>query len=219
VKSLTIDDYQSPGAFQAGVNENEIVLLLDSPGVEEVESASPLSGPVFLNFECIRSVIALSNKYSLAKSLSKDLIRIINVWPFPLDEDGRENLIEEIDQGRRESEVDLIASMIGEKSAVLCSGKLACVAYDRIRRRNGNSARTVVFAPYFGDRGLGCLSVGGNADERNKIVLKLEIIGTFLAHCLLQEGNFGWRDMKQIWQKKTGESILWNWKEDGPWWM
>ena len=55
MREVTEQDYMLGSAFQSGEDDNEIVLVMESPGAEELEMQSPLSGPTFLNYECLRA--------------------------------------------------------------------------------------------------------------------------------------------------------------------
>ena len=220
MREVTEQDYMLGSTFQSGEDDNEIVLVLESPGAEELEMQSPLSGPTFLNYECLRAMMFQAGKPTFAMAMVKRQIRILNVWPDQLNENDRAKIIKEVEEGRRDKMIDIIAHKIGNKKIVVCSGKLACLAYSALIKRNLTQARTIVYVPYFGDCGLGRLSVPVQTEGRNRILPKLEFIGTCLAEFLPRDGSFGWCEMKQFWEEKTHEAnVLWDGSKDGPRWM
>lgn len=218
MRKVSKHSYETRCVFQPGTTNNDIVLLLESPGDEELRLKSPLSGPTFLSYECIRAVIAAMGNYPLAVAMGKDQIRIANVWPEKISQLKRAQLIKEFTRDRREDVIGILERMIGSKSIVICAGELACVAYSKLVEKGRSSARTIVFLPYFGEQGLSKLLLPVLC-ARNRTVKKLELIGTFLGNYLMKEGLFGWQEMKQLWKDKRGEKIMWKGAEHGPDWM
>lgn len=219
MRNVSERDYNGGSAFQPGAKGNEIVLVLESPGAEELEEASPLSGPTLLSYDCIRAIISLSNRYPLALAMSKTRVRIVNVWPDKINKTERTRLIKEFERGQRNKAVEIIGRKISDMSTVVCFGELACVVYNKVMQFGIDVAKTVVYAPYFGEQGLAEIEMPLLNKKRNKSLRKLELMGLFLSRCLLSVGRFGWKDIKQIWKEKTGEDIGWNKSDDGPNWM
>ncbi len=208
-------------AFQAGAEGNEIGLLLESPGDEEIRQNKPLTGLTALNFECIRSVVNLQNNYQLAQELEKDKITIVNACNEHIDESKRLQILQKIHNGGCEAIVKDIAEKISHCTRLMCCGQIACEMMHRLKgRREFQSMKTIVYLPYFGDCGLGRIQIQSQ-DKRNKILYKLEMIGTFLSSVLKKDGYFGWNDMVQYWKEKTGESVSWRSGDggNGPNWM
>lgn len=219
MREVTEQDYMQGSTFQSGEDDNEIVLVLESPGAEELEMQSPLSGPTFLNYECMRAVMFHAGKPSFAMAMEKRHIRILNIWPDQMNKNDRAKLITEVEDGKRDKMLDIIARKIGNKKIVVCSGHLACLSYSVLIKRNMARARTIAYVPYLGDQGLVRLSVSLQDERKNKIMPKLDFIGTCLAEFLPQDGRFGWHEMRQFWKEKTHEDVLWDGGTDGPQWM
>lgn len=201
-------------AFQAGAEGNEIGLLLESPGDEEIRQNKPLSGPTLLNFECLRSVINLQNNYALAQELEKDKITIVNVCNERIDKSKRWQSLRKIRKGDCGNRAKEIEEKISHCTRLMCFGQIACEMTRELQKR------TIVCLPYLGNRGLGRIQMQSQ-DKRNKTLYKLEMIGTFLSSVLKKDGYFGWNDMVQYWKEKTGESVSWRSGDggNGPNWM
>ena len=196
-------------AFQAGAEGNEIGLLLESPGDEEVRQNKPLAGLTALNFECIRSIVNLQNNYQLAQELEKGKITIVNACNERIDEAKRLQILQKIHNGGCEAIVKDIAEKISHCTRLMCCGRIACEMMHELQRLGMvHAVKTIVYLPYLGDRGLRYIQMR-NQDGRNKILHKLEMFGAFLSSVLNEDGYFGWNDMVQYWEKKTGESVSW----------
>lgn len=219
MRDVSEHDYNGGSVFQPGAKDNEIVLVMESPGAEEQEEKSPLSGPTLLLYDCIRAVIALSNRYPLALAMSKTRVRIVNVWPDKINKTERTRLIKEFERGQRDKVVEIIGRKIADMSTVVCFGELACVVYNKVMQFGIGTAKTIVYVPYLGEQGLAEIEMPLPNKKRNKSLRKLELMGFFLSRCLLPAGRFGWKDIKQIWKEKTGEDIRWNKSDDEPNWM
>ena len=115
MRDVSEQDYNVGSVFQIGAKDNEIVLVMESPGAEELKEKSPLSGPTLLAYDCIRAIIALSNRYPLALAMSKTRVRIVNVWPDKINKTERTRLIKEFERGQR----DKVVEMVGRKIATI----------------------------------------------------------------------------------------------------
>ena len=220
MRDVTERDYMLGSTFQSGEDDNEIVLVLESPGAEELEVQSPLSGPTFLNYECLRAVMFHVGKPSFAMAMEKRHIRILNIWPDQLNKNDRAKLIAEVEDGQRDKMLDIIARKIGNKKIVVCAGQLACSSYSALMKRDLSHAQTIVYIPYFGDRGLVDLSIPMRNGRRSNVILKLEFVGVCLANFLPKDGRFGWCEMSRAWKEKMHEEyVLWDGSKDGPRWM
>lgn len=220
MREVTEQDYMLGSTFQSGEDDNEIVLVLESPGAEELAMQSPLSGPAFLNYECLRTVMFQAGKPSFAMAMEKHQVRILNVWPEQLNESDRDKIIMEVEKGRRDKMLDIIASKIGNKKIVICVGHLACLSYSALMKRELSHAQTIVYIPYFGDRGLINLLIPTQNERRSNVILKLEFIGVCLANFLPKDGRFGWCEMRRVWKENMHEeNVLWHGSKDGPRWM
>ena len=180
-------------AYSPGDDESRVVLLFESPGINEVVMGAPLSGTTGMRYcQIVRSLKKRGDKIGGFDwfEFCKNNATIINAVPCFSNETHEKKVERAIERNNLNSIVRLISH---RHEILLCFGRCACSVVDKMDHKH--RPQTILKCWHISSINGHCSDLKEHGKMNPLWKYQLEVIVQYIVECAGKKGVFGWKSI------------------------
>jgi len=188
-------------SYSPGADDSRVVLLFESPGVNEVLMNAPLSGLTGMRYcQIVRQLRELSKDGYIGtlrwEEFCKNNAVVINAYPHYSSIDHNQKVA----YAKTRECVNSVAKLINwERVRVLiCFGEAACSLYDEMKSMVKFNVPTVLKAWHISYRNSHCTDGAKHSKSNPLWRWQLNLLVRYICECSVKPGVFGWNKLREI---------------------
>jgi len=212
-------------SYSPGSDDSRVVLLFESPGVNEVLMNAPLSGLTGMRYcQIIKSL--MKNQKGVQDDLTdwteycKCSATVINAYPFYSHISTAKKRDFALTDECKNSILECIQSC--KRDLLICFGEVACCVTDELIKSKlflENGPKRIIKLWHISTRNnyfeIAESDVPSNATTLTKWQKQLPLIASYIRECVKRKpGVFGWETIREV-----IPGCSWNGSQEGPRWL